>query len=141
MNEYDVVYLNSDTEIDGIVLLENTRGTILIAYDNPEGYEVEFFDLSGESIGTSAVQRDQISLCTERPVHIIHLRSGFLLSKYNYKSWRDIQGEYEDYITSVGPFNFEGLVEYLTIEYGKDWPISKKEITEFIYSEIQNIKS
>ena len=50
-------------------------------------------------------------------IHLIHLRSGaMIVSRRPYEDWREIQGEYEDYMTSTGPFTAEGLIEFLSDE-------------------------
>lgn len=51
-------------------------------------------------------------------LHIIYLRSGrVLLSKKEYSSWREIQDEYEDYMTSLGPWSAEDVLGFLREEY------------------------
>ena len=72
-------------------------------------------------------------------VYLIYLRpGGMLLSKIQYSDWREIQDEYEDYLTSVGPFAVEELVEFLSDEYGSDdsrWGFSGEEIRKFVESD------
>jgi hypothetical protein len=60
------------------------------------------------------------------------------LSKKRYSDWREIQDEYESYLTSVGPFSVAELVEFLSEEYGSDdsgWGFSGEEIREFAESD------
>lgn len=72
------------------------------------------------------------------PVHLIYLRpGGMLLSKRQYSDWREIQDEYESYLTSVGPFSVVELAEFLSEEYGSDdsrWGFSREEIRGFVES-------
>lgn len=61
-----------------------------------------------------------------------------LLSKKHYSSWREIQDEYESYMTSVGPFSEEELVDFLSEEYGCDdakWGFSREEVRGFMKSD------
>jgi uncharacterized protein len=71
-------------------------------------------------------------------VHLVHLRSGdMLLSKKDYSGWQEIQDEHEDYMTSLGPFDEEGLLEYLSNEYGADeggWGFTREEVSRFMAS-------
>lgn len=72
-------------------------------------------------------------------VHLIYLRpEGMLLSKKRYTGWREIQDEYADYMTSLGPFSEEGLLDFLAEEYGRDdagWEFSREEVRGFMESE------
>jgi hypothetical protein len=73
------------------------------------------------------------------PVHLIYLSPGrMLLSKKRYSDWRKIQDDYESYMTSLGPFTEEGLVGFLSEEYGNDdekWGFSRGEIRDFMKSD------
>ena len=72
-------------------------------------------------------------------VHLIYLRpDGMLLSKKHYSDWREIQDEYESYMTSLGPFSQEGLLDFLSEQYGCDdanWGFSREEVRDFIESD------
>jgi hypothetical protein len=49
---------------------------------------------------------------------LIHLRSEkFILSKKNYLDWKEIQNDYDDYMTSIEFETLEELNDYLSIEY------------------------
>ncbi len=61
-----------------------------------------------------------------------------LLSRKQYSGWREIQDEYESYMTSVGPFSVEELLGFLSEEYGSDegkWGFSSEEIRSFMKSD------
>jgi hypothetical protein len=61
-----------------------------------------------------------------------------LLSRKQYSDWREIQDEYESYLTSVGPFSVDELLEFLSEEYGSDdakWGFSREEIQGFMKSD------
>lgn len=60
-----------------------------------------------------------------------------LLSKKQYSHWREIQDEYEDYMTSLGPYTPEGLLDFLSEQYGADdskWGFSREELRGFMVS-------
>ncbi|HYO98630.1 MAG TPA: hypothetical protein VER76_00270 [Pyrinomonadaceae bacterium] len=72
-------------------------------------------------------------------VYLIYLKPDrMLLSKKQYSDWREIQDEYESYLTSLGSFSVEELVMFLSEEYGRDerkWGFSREEIERFMKSD------
>lgn len=58
-----------------------------------------------------------IVMCKTMQITIIYLKDEMLISKINYESWREIQDEYDDYKTSLGPWSTDEVVEYLNDEY------------------------
>ena len=61
-----------------------------------------------------------------------------LLSKKRYDDWREIQDEYENYMTSLGPFAVDELTGFLSEQYGSDdaeWGFSREEIRGFMQSD------
>lgn len=51
-------------------------------------------------------------------LHVIYTRSDrILLSRRQYESWRQIQDEIADYVTSLGPWSPEDTVAYLGYEH------------------------
>ena len=55
---------------------------------------------------------------SEPKVHIIYLRSGWMLvSKKRYPTWRQIQEEFPDFMTSLGPWPFSDVLKFLEDEY------------------------
>jgi hypothetical protein len=74
-------------------------------------------------------------------VHLIYLRPrGMLISKRHYSDWREIQDEYECYMSSLGPFSEDELVDFLSGEYGADdagWGFSRAEVRAFMESEAE----
>lgn len=65
-------------------------------------------------------------------IHIIYTRTGMLLSKDSYSSWREIQNQYPDYMTSLGPWDQDTVIEYLTDEYPDLSPDAQEQVAEFI---------
>jgi len=78
-------------------------------------------------------------------VHVIYLRpEGMLLSRKRYSDWREIQDEYEDYMTSLGPFPEEYLLDFFSEEYGEDdarWAFSREQIREFVETDMTVLES
>lgn len=69
-------------------------------------------------------------------LHIVYLRpAGLFLTKKQYQSWRDIQDEYEQYMTSLGPWDVESVIDFIRSEYPKNPPFSERQIRQFIGSE------
>ena len=78
-------------------------------------------------------------------LHLIYLRpGGMLVSKKRYSGWRAIQDDYEYYLTSLGPFSEDGLLEFLAGEYGADaarWGLSSAEVRAFMESDAEVLES
>jgi hypothetical protein len=93
---------------------------------------------SGQN-GAKAMRRQDTS------VHVIYLRpDGMLLSKKPYANWREIQDEYDDYMTSLGPFAEEDLLGFFSEEYGGDdarWAFSRERIRGFLRSDATVLES
>ncbi|RKP47005.1 hypothetical protein [Trinickia fusca] len=68
-------------------------------------------------------------------LHVIYTRSdGILLSRRQYESWRQIQDEIPDYITSLGPWSLEQVVEYLDSEHSRLDPSAAEQVSTFLAS-------
>ena len=66
-----------------------------------------------------------------------------VLTKKPYAGWREIQDAHPDYMTSVGPFDEDGLVDYLRSEYGDDdgrWGFTREQIRRFMESDATDLK-
>ena len=69
--------------------------------------------------------------------HIIYLRDGpIVLSKVRYSNWKAIQDDYSDYMTSLGPWDTDGILTYFEDEYKEEesWAFSRKQIQDFMNS-------
>lgn len=71
--------------------------------------------------------------------HLIFLRAGaVLLSRKPYADWREIQDEWDDYMTSLGPWTEEDVVDFFQQQYGPDearWPFTAEAVVAFTASE------
>jgi hypothetical protein len=68
--------------------------------------------------------------------HLVFLRAGgLMLVKRPDATWRQLQAEYADYVTSLGPWTADELVDYFPLDYGDDdrrWPFTRRAIAEFM---------
>ena len=67
-------------------------------------------------------------------LHLIYTETRMLLSKKHYGSWREIQDEYPDYKTSLGPWNIEESIEFLAQEYSDMAPCASEQVRSLIDS-------
>ena len=59
LNEYDSVRLRKSLQNNKVPL--GSKGVVLMVYADPKpGYEVEFFDISGKSLGTFTTEGDHL---------------------------------------------------------------------------------
>jgi hypothetical protein len=77
-------------------------------------------------------------------VHVVYLRpEGLLLSKKEYADWRQIQDEYADFMTSLGPFDEDELLGFFRNQYGEDdarWGVTRAQIRSFIDSDATTLR-
>lgn len=74
----------------------------------------------------------------DKEAYLIYLRNGpLVLSKVRYAGWRDIQDDYEHYMTSLGPGNEDDIVSFLKDEYKDEsgWAFSQQQIQAFMRSQ------
>lgn len=78
-------------------------------------------------------------------LHLIYLRSGaIILSREGYRNWRDIQEAFHDYMTDLGPWTAEEVIEFLRIDFGDDetgWPFTTAAILSFVTSDRRQLES
>ncbi|WP_236438920.1 hypothetical protein [Pseudomonas syringae] len=55
-----------------------------------------------------------------------------LISKHPFQSWREIQNQYPDYMTSLGPWEEGTVIEYLAGEYPELFPHPQDQIAALI---------
>lgn len=71
---------------------------------------------------------------SEASLHIVITRSRFLLVRRPGVDWRALQDEFADYMTSLGPYDVEGALGMIAIE----WPevlMREREIRAFAAGE------
>ena len=79
-------------------------------------------------------------------IYYIVLRSSsgsVVLTKKQYSDWKEVQNDYSNYATSLGPWSKEDLISYLKDDFKseEDWTFSKKEIEDFFASDEQILTS
>jgi hypothetical protein len=53
--------------------------------------------------------------------HLVYLRSGaVLLTRKPYADWREIQDEWDDYMTSLGPWTAGDVLEFFREDFGDE---------------------
>lgn len=74
----------------------------------------------------------------EPRAHLAYLRPDHLLMvKRPDVSWRQLQDEYAEYMTSLGPWTAGEIEQHFASDYGDDdrrWPFSRRAIREFMAS-------
>lgn len=68
-------------------------------------------------------------------LHIIYTDTDMLLSKARFGSWREIQDQYADYKTSLGPWESDTVIEYLTFDYPDLVPSAATQVAALLASE------
>ena len=66
-------------------------------------------------------------------VTLIYLRHGALLSTRSYGDWRELQDQFFDYRTSLGPWSLDDLFEFLDAEYSRHTFV-RSEVEAFVES-------
>ena len=72
-------------------------------------------------------------------LHIIYLESRMLLSRKLYSGWREIQDEFADYMTSLGPWPVVAVLDFLRTEYPADPPFTEEQIERFLMSDDETL--
>jgi hypothetical protein len=78
-------------------------------------------------------------MSSETTLHIIYLESRMLLSKKRYSGWREIQDEFADYKTSLGPWPVAEVFNFLRTEYPESCPFSEQQVRTFLDSDDETI--
>lgn len=72
-------------------------------------------------------------------LYLIYLRGkpGLVLSKGPPRDWREVQDEYADYMTSLGPWSADDVVDFFAADLGgpSGWPFSARQVREFVASD------
>ena len=76
-----------------------------------------------------------------KPYNLIFLRnSKVVLSRKAYFDWKDIQAEFDDYMSSLDFESTEDLIEYLNIYYKIEPELIKSQINKIENSELEKIE-
>jgi hypothetical protein len=71
--------------------------------------------------------------------YIVYCDGRTLLDRreYPYPCTQEMQREYPDYKTSLGPWSEADIMDFFTVDYGRDelrWTISRRDIADFFLS-------
>ncbi|NOX28870.1 MAG: hypothetical protein GXP35_02280, partial [Actinobacteria bacterium] len=72
---------------------------------------------------------------SEDRITIVYMKSGMLLTKKPYADWRAAQDEFDDYVTSLGPFLPDEFGEFLGNECPADPPFGERAIGDSLESD------
>ena len=68
-------------------------------------------------------------------MHIVITEKKVVLSKQDYQSFREVQNDFIDYVTLLGPWSPEEVVDYLENEYPNIASSVKEQVDALIKSE------
>ena len=68
---------------------------------------------------------------------IIYTENEVIISKKEYINWQEIQNEFDDFTTSLGPWGFEEVVDYLSNEYDSLNPNAIDQVLKFVDGAVQ----
>ena len=68
-----------------------------------------------------------------RPLMLVFTRHALVLSTRRYRSWQEVEDDFGDYISSLGPYSVDELFEYLTNDYTTSTvPFDRAEVERFV---------
>ncbi|MEJ2591356.1 MAG: hypothetical protein P8178_08145 [Candidatus Thiodiazotropha sp.] len=73
-------------------------------------------------------------------ISIVYLEHGMVITKKEYQSWREIQDEFGDYKTSLGPWDTKEVTDYLSDEYPDLSPSAEVQVMKLIENGNESLK-
>lgn len=70
--------------------------------------------------------------------HLVYCRSRTVLDRRTDRPWLQLQEDYGDFMTSLGPMTAEEILEFFRADFGSDesvWPFARQEVLRFFSSE------
>ena len=68
-----------------------------------------------------------------RPLLLVFTRHAMVLSKRRYRTSQEVEDDFDDYISSLGPYSVDELFEYLTNDYtASTIPFVRDEVERFV---------
>jgi hypothetical protein len=68
-------------------------------------------------------------------LHLIFTEEKILVSRKVYSSWQEIQAQFQDFKTSLGPWNDGDVVAWLREEYDDIFPTAQQQVEQFLNSD------
>ncbi|WP_185969203.1 hypothetical protein [Aliiglaciecola sp. M165] len=59
---------------------------------------------------------------------IVYTKDEMILSKQEYESWREVQNDFCDYQTSLGPWEENEVIDYLEFDYPDLYPSASVQV-------------
>ncbi|WP_090368589.1 hypothetical protein [Ferrimonas sediminum] len=69
-------------------------------------------------------------------LHLIYTDSNVVLSKKKYADWVQIQEDFPDYKTSLGPWNLDEMIDFLNEEYDNLLPSASAQVNDLSSSSV-----
>ncbi len=69
-------------------------------------------------------------------LHLIYTDSNVVLSKKKYADWVQIQEDFPDYKTSLGPWNLDEMIDFLNGEYDNLLPSASAQVNDLSSSSV-----
>ncbi|WP_158769992.1 hypothetical protein [Paraglaciecola sp. L1A13] len=69
-------------------------------------------------------------------LHLIYTDSNIVLSKKKYGDWIQIQEDFPDYKTSLGPWSLDEMIDFLKDEYDNLLPSASAQVNELSNSSL-----
>ena len=84
-----------------------------------------------------------VAASTSPAAHLVFLRSGVLLLKRPGSNWREFQWEFDDFLTSLGPWTAEEIVDHFEWDYKSEerWPFSRDQLASFFASDAEIVSA
>ncbi len=76
--------------------------------------------------------------------HLVYLRTGpVVLTREPFAHWREIQDRYDDYMTSLGPYTEQDVIEFFEQDFSDEarWPFSRERLRAFFASDKTSVSS
>lgn len=70
-------------------------------------------------------------------LHIIYTETELLLSKESFPTWREIQDRYAEYKASLGPWEHDVVIDYLTLDHPGLEPSAATQVGTLLAAESQ----
>lgn len=69
-------------------------------------------------------------------LHLIYTDTNVVLSKKKYADWVQIQEDFPDYKTSLGPWSLDEMIDFLNEEYDNLLPSASAQVNELSSSSV-----
>ena len=69
-------------------------------------------------------------------LHLIYTDSNVVLSKKKYADWVQIQEDFPDYKTSLGPWDLDEMIDFLDEEYDNLLPSASVQVNDLSSSSV-----